>query len=124
MKPIPEGTTDQLVIETTSEMGARHLPVPMYSTPAMVGHIEQLCLTMMVPYLEPGENSVGYRVDVKHTAPTPLGMKVTISAKCIECGDRKAIFEIEAHNQTGARIGEGKHERRAVAMTRFTGAPS
>jgi len=124
MKPIPEGTTDEMVIDTTPEMGVRHLPVPMYSTPAMVGHFEQLCLKMMIPFLEPGENSVGYKVDIKHTAPTPIGMKVTISAKCIESSERKAVFEVEAHNQTGARIGDGKHERRAIDMTRFAGAPS
>jgi hypothetical protein len=91
MKPIPEGTSDELVVETTPEMGVKHLPVPMYSTPTMVGHFEQLCLTMMIPFLNSGESSVGYKVDIKHTAPTPIGMKVTIK------------------------------ERRAIDMSRFTG---
>jgi predicted thioesterase len=121
MKPIPEGTADELVIETTPEMGVKHLPVPMYSTPTMVGHFEQLCLTMMIPFLNPGESSVGYKVDIKHTAPTPIGMKVTIKAKAVESDERKAVFEVEAYNETGAKIGEGKHERRAIDMSRFTG---
>jgi predicted thioesterase len=121
MKPIPEGTSDEMVIETTPEMGVKHLPIPMYSTPTMVGHFEQLCLKVMIPFLEPGENSVGYKVDIKHTAPTTIGQKVTIKAKAIESTERKAVFEVEAYNDTGAKIGEGTHERRAIDMSRFSG---
>ena len=121
MKPIPDGTEEEMTITTTPEMGVKHLPVPMYSTPTMVGHFEQLCLQMMLPYLEPGESSVGYKVNIKHNAPTPIGMKVTIKAKAIESNERKAVFEVEAYNETGAKIGEGTHERRAIDMTRFGG---
>ncbi|MEK7246967.1 MAG: thioesterase, partial [Chloroflexota bacterium] len=64
---------------------------------------------------------VGYKVDIKHSAPTPIGMKVTIKAKSIESNEKKAVFEVEAYNETGAKIGEGKHERRAIDMTRFGG---
>lgn len=122
MKPIPDGTSDEMVIETTPDMGVKHLPMPMYSTPTMVGHIEALCLKMMIPFLNPGESSVGYKVEVKHSAPTPIGMKVTVKAKIAESDERKAVFEVEAYNETGAKIGEGKHERRAIDMTRFGAA--
>jgi fluoroacetyl-CoA thioesterase len=124
MKPIPESTADEMTIETTPEMGVKHLPVPMYSTPSMVGHFEGLCLRMMIPYLSPGESSVGYKVDIKHNAPTPIGMKVTVKARVIESDERKAVFEVEAFNETGASIGGGKHERRAIDMSRFTGKPA
>jgi predicted thioesterase len=121
MKEIPPGTSDEMTIETTPEMGVQHLPVPMYSTPAMVGHFEGLCLKMMMPFLDPGESSVGYRVDVRHLAPTPIGMKVTIKGKVKECDGRKVVFEVEAYNETGAKIGEGMHERRAIDLSRFGG---
>lgn len=121
MKPIPEGTEDEMIVETTPDMGVKHLPLPMYSTPTMVGHFEALCLKMMIPYLDSGESSVGYKVDIKHTAPTPIGMKVTIKAKAVESSEKKAVFEVEAYNETGAKIGEGKHERRAIDITRFGG---
>ena len=124
MKPIPEGTADEMTIETTPEMGVKHLPVPMYSTPSMVGHFEGLSLKMMIPYLGPGESSVGYKVDIKHNAPTPIGMKVTVKARVIESDERKAVFEVEAFNETGASIGGGKHERRAIDMSRFAGKPA
>lgn len=119
MNPIPEGLSDEMVIETTPEMGVKHLPIPMYSTPTMVGHIEGLCLKMLIPYHTAGESSVGYIVNVKHMAPTPIGMKVTVKAKVAEATERKAVFDVEVFNETGAKIGEGQHERRAIDMTRF-----
>jgi predicted thioesterase len=119
MKDIPEGLSDEMTVETTPDMGAAHLPVPMYSTPTMVGHIEATCLKMILPYLEPGETSVGYKVNVKHMAPTPIGMKVTVKSKVKEADGKKIEYEIEVYNETGAKIGEGSHERRVIDMSRF-----
>ena len=121
MKEIPVGTSDEMTISTTPEMGVTHLPAPMYSTPAMVSHFEGLCLKMLLRFLDPGENSVGYRVDVRHMAPTPIGMKVTVKGKVKEVDGRKCVFEVEAYNETGTKIGEGIHERRVIDMSRFAG---
>jgi len=123
MKEIPADTTEEMVIETTPEMGVRHLPMPMYSTPAMVGHIEGLCLKMLIPFQDPGESSVGYRVDVRHTAPTPIGQRVTVKGRVKEQDGRKVVFEVEAYNEGGTKIGDGMHERRVIDLTRFAGAP-
>ena len=124
MNEIPEATIDEMVIETTPDMGVQHLPVPMYSTPAMVAHIEGLCLKMLIPFQEAGESSVGYRVDVKHMAATPIGMKVTVKGKVREQDGRKVVFDVEVYNETGVKIGEGMHERRVIDMSRFAGRPS
>jgi predicted thioesterase len=124
MKPIPEGTSDEMVIETTPDMGVRHLPVQMYSTPSMVQHFEGLCLKMLLPYLDVGENSVGYHVDIKHIAATPIGMKVTVRARVKDVDGRKVRFAVEAFNETGAKIGEGEHERRVIDLSRFAGKSS
>lgn len=121
MKEIPPGTSEETLIEVTKEMGVPHLPIPMYSTPAMIGHFEGLCLRMLIPFQEPGETSVGYRVDVKHLAPTPVGQTVKIAAKLREQSDRKVVFDVEAYNENGTKIGEGMHERRVIDMSRFGG---
>ena len=121
MKKMPDGTSDEMVIETTPEMGVKHLPMPMYSTPAMVGHFEGLCLKMLVPFQDAGETSVGYRVNVKHMAPTPIGQKVTVKGRVKEQDDRKVVFEVEAFNESGTKIGEGERERRVIEMSRFEG---
>jgi predicted thioesterase len=123
MNEIPESTSDEMVINTTPDMGVKHLPVPMYSTPAMVAHIEGLCLKMLIPFQDAGESSVGYRVDVRHMAATPIGMKVTVKGKVREQDGRKVVFDVEVYNETGAKIGEGMHERRVIDMSRFAGPP-
>jgi len=123
MQELPIGASDEMTITTTKEMGVAHLPVPMYSTPAMVAHFEGLCLRLLQKHLDAGETSVGFRVDVKHLAPTPIGMDVTVKGKVKEVDGRKVVFEVEAYNQTGAKIGEGTHERRVIDMARF-GKPS
>ena len=119
MQDIPIGASGEMTITTTKEMGVAHLPVPMYSTPAMVAHIEGVCLQTLQKHLDAGETSVGYRVDVKHMAPTPIGMDVTVKGKVKEVDGRKVVFEVEAYNGTGAKIGEGTHERRVIDMSRF-----
>ena len=124
MKELPIGASDEMTITTTPEMGVAHLPVPMYSTPAMVAHFEGLCLKLLQKHLDAGETSVGYRVDIKHTAPTPIGMEVTVKGKVKEVDGRKVVFEVEAYNQAGTKIGEGIHERRVIDMARFGGRPA
>ena len=119
MKDLPIGASDEMTITTTPEMGVAHLPVPMYSTPAMVAHFEGLCLKLLQKHLDAGETSVGYRVDIKHTAPTPIGMQVTVKGKVKEVDGRKVVFEVEAYNQAGTKIGEGIHERRGIDMARL-----
>src|SRR3989304_732681 len=112
MKEMPAGTADELTIETTPEMSTRHLPLPVYSTPALVGQIEGLAVKMLLPYQEPGEVSVGFRIEVRHLAPTPIGMKVTIKECLREQDGRKVVLDVEAFNESGTKIADGLHERR------------
>jgi predicted thioesterase len=51
-------------------------------------------------------------------------MQVTVKGKVKEVDGRKVVFEVEAYNQTGAKIGEGIHERRVIDMARFGGRPA
>ena len=122
MKEIPVGQSNEMTITTTSEMGIRHLgpAVSLYSTPAMVEHIEATALKSLLPFLEPGEQSVGVRINVAHMAPTPIGMKVTIKTTLQEVDGRRCVFAVEAHNEAGLKIGEGTHERRIIDVSRFT----
>ena len=123
MKEIPVGSSDEMTVTVTREMGITHMgpDVSVYSTPAMIGHMEQLCTRLLSKYLDPGENSVGYRVDVSHLAPTAIGQKVTVEAKVVEVDGRKCLFGVEAYNETGVKIGEGIHRRQVIDLSRFAG---
>ena len=46
------------------------------STPSLIWHLEQAAIDAAKPLLDPGEISVGVKVDIQHLAPTPIGMRV------------------------------------------------
>jgi predicted thioesterase len=118
------GISDEMTITTTPDMGITHLGpnVPsMYSTPSMVSLIEGTCVRLISRYVDAGEQSVGFRIDVKHLAPTTIGKKVTANVALREVNGRRCIFDVEVHNEDGIRIGEGVHERAVISIDRFAG---
>ncbi len=121
------GITDEMTITTTPDMGITHLgpSVPsMYSTPSMVGLIEGTCVRLIGRYVDAGEQSVGYRIDVKHLAPTVIGKRVTAAVALREVNGRRYVFDVEVRNEDGVKIGEGTHERALIDISRFAGTPA
>jgi len=91
----------------------------MYSTPAMVSLIEATCVRLMTRYVDPGEQSVGFHVDVRHLAPTPIGKQVTAKVTLQKIDGRRYTFDVEVTNEDGVKIGEGIHERALIDISRF-----
>jgi len=119
------GVAEEMTITTTPQMGITHLgpDVPsMYSTPSMIQLIEGTCVKLMTRYVEPGEQSVGYRVDMKHLAPTVIGKRVTATVTLREVNGRRYVFDTRVVNEDGVTIGEGTHERALIEISRFAGA--
>ena len=120
MKEIPEGLSDEMTVETTAEMGAAHLPIPMYSTPTMVGHIEATLPEDDHPVPRPGRD-LG-RVPGRRQAHGADADRDEGHGEVEGEGAptaRRSKYEVEVYNETGAKIGEGTHERRVIDMTRF-----
>ncbi len=128
MKPeLKPGVSDEQTITTTSEMGIVHLgpdAPSMYSTPAMVSLIEGTCVRLLSRYVDAGEQSVGYRIDIRHLAPTPVGKQVTAKVALREVNGRRYIFDVECWNEDGVKIGEGLHERALIDISRFAKSTS
>ena len=70
--------------------------------------------------LGPGQGTVGFHVDIRHLAATPIGMRVTFRATLTEVDGRRLVFRVEADDEQ-ERIGEGTHVRFVVDMERFMG---
>jgi len=66
----------------------------VFSTPAMVSLLEEAADRTMRPHLAPGQDSVGVRVDVRHLAATPKGMKVRATATVREIDRRRVTFDV------------------------------
>ena len=82
----------------------------VYATPMLVRDIEVACRDLLLEHLDPGEDSVGTRVEIDHLAATLLGMKVTITATLAELKGRAAIFEVSASDGLDV-ICRGRHGR-------------
>ena len=123
MKPdLKPGVSDEQTITTSKEMGIVHLgpdAPSMYSTPSMVSLIEATCVRLLSRYVDPGEQSVGFHIDVRHLAPTPVGKQVTAKVALREVNGRRYTFGVEVWNEDGVKIGEGIHERAVIDIARF-----
>jgi predicted thioesterase len=93
--------------------------VAVFSTPALVGLMEQTAVTALTGHLPPGQTTVGAHMDVRHLAATPIGMQVHARAQLKSVEGRKLAFKIQAWDELEL-IGEADHERVMVDEARFT----
>ena len=77
------------------EVGANKV----YVTSALLTDVESTCADLLREHLEPGETSVGTRIELEQTAPTPLGMNVTIHALLRNLNGKLATFEVFAEDE-------------------------
>ena len=92
--------------------------VAVYATPAMVGLMEGAAVKALEGRLPEEQTTVGGRIDVRHLAATPVGMRVRARAELVEIQGRKLTFRIEAWDEVEA-IGEATHERFIVDKEKF-----
>jgi len=95
--------------------------VPVLGTPTLVAILENAAVKALNGHLPPGQTSVGGRMDIRHLAPTPVGMDIRARAELVEVRDRRLVFRVEAWDEA-EKIGEGTHERFAVDEERFIAA--
>jgi fluoroacetyl-CoA thioesterase len=88
------------------------------ATARMITFMEIAATRLMRPLLEPGQQSVGVLVFVKHTAPTPIGAQVRTVATYLWQEGKVFRFKVEAFDDAGP-IGEGEHTRAIVTTSRL-----
>ena len=118
MKPGLKGTTEIMVgtRDTAPHVGSGKIKV--LATPVLVMLLEEAALNAVEGLLPPGYQTVGTRLDVSHTAATPVGMRVVAYAEVSKVEGRKLTFRVWAEDAV-ERIGEGTHERIIVNVERF-----
>ena len=102
--------------DTAAHLGSG--TVPVFGTPALVGLMEAAAVQALADFLPAGQTSVGAGIDVRHLAPTPVGMQVCARAELVGSEGRRLSFRIEAWDEI-ERIGEATHERIIIDAERF-----
>jgi len=92
--------------------------VDALATPVLIGFCEECARTAVEGLLPAGQKTVGTSIFLEHLAPTPTGMKVTVTAELIESEGRRLKFAIEARDELEP-IGRGTHERFIIDSDRF-----
>lgn len=92
----------------------------VYSTPALIYDMEVTCRDLLLQHSDEGEDSVGTRVEIDHTAPTTLGMWAEITVTITEVKGRAVSFEVTARDALDA-ICAGKHSRFVVGVEQTRG---
>ena len=113
-----KNSAEKIVGENDSALAVGSGSLKVLATPIMLAVMEKSAADLVEKILPEEFTSVGISLDIKHTAPTPIGMKIFAQAEIIAVDGKKIIFEIVANDECG-EIGRGTHERFIVDRKKF-----
>lgn len=113
-----KGNIEKIVGQSDTAESFGSGKVNVFATPMMIGLMENASLKAVDSYLPEGFATVGSSLNVKHTAATPVGMKVNAVAELIEVKGKKLTFKVKAFDEI-EMIGEGSHERYIIELSKF-----
>src|ERR1700680_1492089 len=99
MAGIPVGLKGEHRCAVTGDIAIDFLGIEgtrVLGTPFMIMLLEMAARNSILPLLDPGYDSVGTEVNVRHLAATPMGMEVTFQSEVIAVDDRRVRFKVEA----------------------------
>ena len=112
------GISGQAAVTVTSANTARTMgsgTLEVFATPALA---ERTCWESVAPHLAPGQGTVGTKLSLEHTAPTPVGMTVTCTSELLAVNGRTLVFSVAMADDKGP-VGHGVHERVIIDEARF-----
>jgi predicted thioesterase len=118
LRPGLKGVSELVVREehTAPRVGSGRVHV--LATPVMINVIEAAALAAIEHLLPPGHQSLGTRLDVRHFAATPVGMRVRAEVEVAKVEGRTVTFRVAVSDEKEP-VGDGTHERVVVNVARF-----
>ena len=113
-----KGKAETVVTKANTAAAVGSGLVPVFATPYMIALMENAAVNAVQTGLEPGQGTVGTRLEVTHDAATPVGMKVWAEAELTAVEGKKLTFAVKAFDEAGP-IGGGVHERFIITVDRF-----
>jgi fluoroacetyl-CoA thioesterase len=120
------GLTAQLLFMVEAEDTALKIgsgDVAVLGTPRLLAFAEMATVQAIRDHLDPGQTTVGTRVELDHLAASPVGSHVEVSAELLSVDGRRLVFGVPARDEDRL-LSTGTIERALVERDRFpTGLP-
>lgn len=88
------------------------------ATPSVIALMENAAAALAKQGLDEGFTTVGTKIDIAHTSPTPLGAEIEVYAKLKTMDGRFFSFDVSAYDKNGI-IAHGTHTRAIVNSEKF-----
>ncbi|MFL5100059.1 MAG: thioesterase family protein [Xanthobacteraceae bacterium] len=107
----------RLVVDRERTIGFMGEEGRVYATPQLVRDVEHACRDLILEHADPGEDSVGMEVALKHLAPTLPDMEVEITVTVSAVDRRKITFDVAVQDELEP-ISSGSHTRFVVEVAK------
>ncbi|NLG86716.1 MAG: hypothetical protein GX489_05810 [Firmicutes bacterium] len=116
LQPGLSATVQKLVTEADAALhfGSGALK-NLFATPVLAALVVEAAVRAVDSELPDDLVTAGVGFDLKHTAPTPIGLTVTVQATLERVEDNRLFFRFKAYDEVG-EIGYGTHERAVVSQ--------
>lgn len=118
VEPGPRAAVEMQVEDGDTAASLRTGDVPVLATPRVVALAEEATVAAVQGRLDAGTTSVGYRVQLDHLAPTPIGGRVTAEATLESVEGRRLNFRVSVSDGHGL-VAAGRITRVVVERDRF-----
>ena len=115
------GLTGHAELVVADEHTAPHVGsgvVKVLATPVLVNLLEAAALAAAEKHIAEGHQSVGIRLDIRHFAATPVGMRVRAKAEVTNVYGRMIAFHVWAEDEVEL-VADGDHERVIITLEKF-----
>ena len=113
-----KGRAETVVSDANTAQAACSGALPVFGTPFMCALMEEAAWKSIAPHLEPGQSTVGTRLNVSHDSATPVGMRVWAESEITQVDGKRLVLNVAAFDERGP-IGQGVHERFIITDERF-----
>ncbi len=113
-----KGRAEAVVTQDNAAVTAGSGTLPVFATPWMCALMEKASWTAVAPGLEPGESTVGTRLNITHISASPAGDPGLGGERGHPVDGKRIELKVAAYDQAG-KIGEGTHQRFIVTDDRF-----
>ncbi|MGQ0632062.1 MAG: thioesterase family protein [Sporichthyaceae bacterium] len=93
--------------------------VEVLATPRLLALMEAATVQAVAADLEPGQTSVGTRVQLEHLRPSAVGVEVVVHARLVEHDERRLRFEVVAEHGDGTVVASAVITRSLVGLEQF-----